>query len=149
MTPRLKALGLHNGTVWWWNRPCYGVHEGVPHLRIENRVIPSGPTVLDELANAAFFTGLLLALPEEYGDISRLMSFHDAKANFFNAARHGLGAQFNWLGGKSQTATKLILEQLLPLARAGLLRQKIDGRDVDLYLGTLEERARAGQTGAQ
>jgi predicted transcriptional regulator/gamma-glutamyl:cysteine ligase YbdK (ATP-grasp superfamily) len=149
VTPKLKALGLHNGTVWWWNRPCYGVHEGVPHLRIENRVIPSGPTVTDELANAAFFTGLLLALPQEYGDIRRRMSFHDVKANFFTAARLGLSAQFNWLGGKSRTATSLILEHLLPLARAGLKAQKVDEADIDLYLGTLEERVRTGQTGAQ
>ena len=149
ITPRLRALQLHNGTVWWWNRPCYGVNEGVPHLRIENRFIPSGPTVVDEIANAAFFTGLLVALPEEYGDISRRMSFHDAKANFFSAARHGLSAQFNWLGGKSLSASALILDELLPLARAGLRQQKIDEADVDLYLGTLEERVRAGQTGAQ
>ena len=147
--PKLKALGLHNGTVWWWNRACYGVTEGLPHLRIENRVIPSGPTPLDEVANAAFFTGLLLALASECGDVRKLMSFHDAKANFVSAARLGLSAQFNWLGGKTIPATTLILEELLPLAREGLKSQRVDSSDVDLYLGTLEERVRAGQTGAQ
>ncbi|HEX7176972.1 MAG TPA: glutamate-cysteine ligase family protein, partial [Pyrinomonadaceae bacterium] len=115
--PRLKALGLHNGTVWWWNRPCYGVSEGKAHLRIENRVIPSGPTVLDEVANAAFFTGLMQALPAVYGEIDKLISFDDAKANFLSAARHGLDAQFTWVGGERQTAAGLILEHLLPLAR--------------------------------
>jgi CBS domain-containing protein/gamma-glutamyl:cysteine ligase YbdK (ATP-grasp superfamily) len=147
--PRLKALGLHNGTVWWWNRACYGVTEGEPHLRIENRVIPSGPTPLDEVANAAFFAGLLLALPEEYGDVTRLMTFQDAKANFVNAARLGLGAQFVWTDGETRPAGALILEQLLPLARQGLRAHGVEEADVDRYLGTIEERVRTGQTGAQ
>ncbi|HEV2763699.1 MAG TPA: glutamate-cysteine ligase family protein, partial [Pyrinomonadaceae bacterium] len=147
--PKLNALALHNGTVWWWNRACYGVTGGVPHLRIENRVLPSGPTPLDEVSNAAFLVGLLLALPEEYGDITRLMTFDDAKANFVNAARLGLGAQFIWTDGKQYPAAALILEHLLPLARQGLRRQKVEEADIDRYLGTVEERVRAGQTGAE
>jgi CBS domain-containing protein/gamma-glutamyl:cysteine ligase YbdK (ATP-grasp superfamily) len=147
--PRLKSLQLHNGTVWWWNRPCYGVSDGRAHLRIENRVLPSGPTPTDEVANAAFFLGLMSALPQEYGEVDRLMTFDDAKANFFSAARHGLQAQFTWTGGKSYTAADLILEHLLPLARRGLEGAGVDAADVDLYLGTLEERVRTGQTGAQ
>lgn len=147
--PRLKALQLHNGTVWWWNRPCYGVSEGRAHLRIENRVMPAGPTVLDEVANAAFYAGLMQALPVVYGEIDKLMSFEDAKANFFAAARHGLGAQFRWVGGESRAAADLILEDLLPAARKGLESSRVDAADVDLYLGTIEERVRKGQTGAQ
>jgi CBS domain-containing protein/gamma-glutamyl:cysteine ligase YbdK (ATP-grasp superfamily) len=147
--PRLKALTLHNGTVWWWNRPCYGVHEGRAHLRIENRVLPAGPTVLDEVANAAFFAGLMQALPGVYGDIDRLMPFDDAKANFIAAARLGLDAQLTWVGGETRAAAGLILEHLLPLARDGLKASGIDGADIDLYLGTIEERVRTGQTGAR
>jgi CBS domain-containing protein len=147
--PRLKALSLHNGTVWWWNRPCYGVTDGKAHLRIENRVIPAGPTVLDEMANAAFFTGLMTALPGVYGEIDKLLSFDDAKTNFFAAARHGLSAQLAWVGGKTQSASDLILGHLLPLAREGLKASRIDAADIDLYLGTLEERVRTGQTGAR
>jgi CBS domain-containing protein/gamma-glutamyl:cysteine ligase YbdK (ATP-grasp superfamily) len=147
--PRLAALCLHNGTVWWWNRPCYGVSEGRAHLRIENRVLPSGPTTLDEIANAAFFTGLMTALPEEYGAIDRRMPFDDARSNFWAAARHGLKAQFTWVNGVNYGSARLILEHLLPLARAGLKARKIDASDIDLYLGTLEERVRTGQTGAQ
>ena len=147
--PKLKALTLHNGTVWWWNRPCYGVHEGRAHLRIENRVLPAGPTVLDEVANAAFFVGLMLALPEAYGEIDKLLAFDEAKANFLSAARHGLDARLAWVGGRTRSAANLILEDLLPLARAGLKASKIDEADADLYLGTVEERVRAGQTGAQ
>jgi CBS domain-containing protein/gamma-glutamyl:cysteine ligase YbdK (ATP-grasp superfamily) len=147
--PRLAALSLHNGTVWWWNRPCYGVSEGRAHLRIENRVLPSGPTTLDEIANAAFFLGLMTALPEEYGAIDKRMTFDDAKSNFWAAARYGLKAQFTWVNGMSYGSSRLILEHLIPLARAGLKARKIDSSDIDLYLGTLEERVRTGQTGAQ
>jgi CBS domain-containing protein len=146
--PRLKALTLHNGTVWWWNRPCYGVHEGRAHLRIENRVMPAGPTVLDEAANAAFFAGLMQSLPEEYGDMDRLMPFDDAKANFLAAARHGLGAQLTWVG-ETLGAADLITGRLLPLARGGLKASGVNAEDIDLYLGTIEERVRTGQTGAQ
>lgn len=147
--PRLKALTLHNGTVWWWNRPCYGVHEGRAHLRIENRVLPSGPTVLDEVANAAFFAGLVQALPGVYGEIDRLMPFDDAKANFLSAARLGLNAQLTWVGGETLAAADLILSRLLPLAREGLKASGVDAEDADLYLGTIEERVSTGQTGAQ
>ncbi|HEX8339168.1 MAG TPA: hypothetical protein VF621_20775, partial [Pyrinomonadaceae bacterium] len=86
--PSLSALRLHNGTIWPWNRACYGVSEGRPHLRIENRALPAGPTLLDEVANAAFFVGLMTALPGEYGEVSGRMAFDDAKANFFAAARY-------------------------------------------------------------
>src|SRR6185503_4513768 len=96
-TPSLSALRMHNGTVWRWNRACYGVHDGVPHLRIENRALPSGPTIVDEIANAAFFAGLMVAVPQAYGEIATRMAFDDAKLNFFRAARHGLDAHFQWI----------------------------------------------------
>jgi CBS domain-containing protein len=147
--PQLAALRLHNGTVWPWNRACYGVANGRAHLRIENRALPSGPTPLDEVANAAFFIGLMSALPQEYGEISELMTFDDAKANFFAAARHGLQAQLTWTRGESFSASELILRHLLPLARQGLKGSGIDAADVDRYLGTVEERVKSGQTGAQ
>lgn len=147
--PLLSALRMHNGTVWRWNRACYGVADGIAHLRIENRALPSGPTVQDEMANAAFFVGLMVALPPEYGAVAKRLSFDDAKENFFAAARHGLNAQLRWLDGKSFSATFLILNELLPLARAGLKQSKVDSSDIDKYLGVLEERVRSGQTGAQ
>jgi CBS domain-containing protein len=148
--PKLSALRLHNGTVWRWNRPCYGISEnGRPHLRIENRALPAGPTIIDEVANAAFFIGLMIACPEEYGEIDKVMSFDDAKGNFFAAARHGLRAQFSWVGGKTLSAPQLILEQLLPLARKGLAQSSVAAEDIDAYLGVIEGRVRSGQTGAQ
>ena len=148
-TPLLSALRMHNGTVWRWNRACYGVADGIAHLRIENRALPSGPTVQDEMANAALFVGLMIALPPEYGEIAKRLSFDNAKENFFAAARNGLNAQLKWLDGKSISATSLILNELLPLARAGLKDARVDSSDIDKYLGVLEERVRSGQTGAQ
>ena len=147
-TPSLSALRLHNGTVWRWNRACYGVTEGKAHLRIENRALPSGPTIVDEIANAAFFTGLMAALPQEYGQIAKRMVFDDAKMNFFRAARHGLDAHFQWLDGQSYSAASLILDQLLPLARQGLRNANVSSEDIEKYLGIIEERAQSRQTGA-
>jgi CBS domain-containing protein/gamma-glutamyl:cysteine ligase YbdK (ATP-grasp superfamily) len=148
-TPQLSALRMHNGTVWRWNRACYGVANGIAHLRIENRALPSGPTVQDEVANAALFVGLMVAMPQEYGEISRRLNFDDAKENFFAAARHGLNAQLKWLDGKSLSASSLILNSLLPLARLGLKESNIDSSEIDKYIGIVEERVRSGQTGAQ
>jgi CBS domain-containing protein len=125
------------------------VAEGVAHLRIENRALPSGPTIVDEVANAAFFTGLMVALPKEFGEIAKRLAFDDAKMNFFRAARHGLDAQFQWLDGQSYSASSLILDQLLPLARQGLISSQVATDDVDKYLGIIEERARSRQTGAR
>jgi CBS domain-containing protein len=146
-TPLLSALRMHNGTVWRWNRACYGVTEGVAHVRIENRALPSGPTVVDEIANAAFFIGLMAAVPQAYGEISTRMAFDDAKMNFFRAARHGLEAHFNWIDGQSHSASSLILDHLLPLARQGLSGANVASEDIDRYLGIIEERARTRQTG--
>src|ERR1700682_4893273 len=148
-TPRLSALQMHNSTVWRWNRACYGVADGIAQLRIENRALPSGPTVQDEVANTAFFVGLMVAFPHEYGEIARRLSFDDAEENFFAAARHGLNAQFNWLDGKSHTASSLVLDHLLPLARQGLVNAEVSSADVDKYLGIIEERVRSRQTGAR
>jgi CBS domain-containing protein len=147
--PSLSALFLHNGTVWPWNRACYGVTNGVAHLRIENRALPAGPTVVDEVANAAFFTGLMLALPQEYGDITQRLSFDDAKANFFAAARYDLHAQLTWLDGKSSSAASLVRDHLLPLARQGLISANVNATDVDKYLGIIDERVKTRQTGAR
>ncbi len=147
--PRLGALRTHNGTVWRWNRPCYGILNGVPHIRIENRALPAGPTVLDETANAAFFYGLMASLNEEYGPIHRIMDFDLAKANFFSAARNGLDAQLYWLNGKSYPASVLIMNYLLPMAKAGLRKKNIDSQDIGRYLGVIEERIKSGQTGAE
>jgi len=147
--PELTALRLHNGTVYRWNRVCYG-HDGkVPHIRIENRVLPAGPTIVDEMANAAFFFGLMAQFVEDFPDVHERMEFDDAKSNFYAAARYGLKAQFRWIDGRVVTAQDLILGQLVPMARKGLEHANIDAGDIDRYLGVIEQRVRSEQTGSQ
>jgi CBS domain-containing protein len=147
--PTLKALRLHNSTVYRWNRVCYGISDGKPHLRIENRVLPSGPSVRDELANAAFWFGLMSGVLAEFEDITEAMNFDDVRSNFSAAAQNGLNAQLAWVGGRHEPAGSLILETMLPLAREGLRVSGVDEADVDLYLGTIEERVQAEVSGAQ
>lgn len=147
--PMLNALRLHNGTVYRWNRACYGVHEGIPHLRIENRVIPSGPTIIDEMANAAFFFGLMSGMSRRYPDIRKVLNFSDVKANFLAAARDGIGAQMIWINDTQMPAKDLILEQLLPIAREGLQEAGINQEDSDRYLGVMQDRVSMRRTGAR
>ena len=147
--PELPALRLHNGTIYRWNRPCYGIHKGRAHLRIEFRALPSGPTVVDEMANAALFYGLMTALSDDYEDITKVMVFDHAKNNFMMACRYGLNARLQWIGGKTLSADDLMLEYLIPAAREGLKAKKIRARDTDRYLGVLEDRVRSGRTGSQ
>ena len=140
---------MHNGTIWRWNRACYGIINDKPSLRIEARFLPAGPTVIDEIANSAFFLGLMTQLPEEFGDVREKMSFNDAKNNFFNVAQNGLNTQITWFDGKIYSTRRLILEQLLPLARKGLEKAEIDAEDIEKYLGIIEKRINAKVTGAQ
>ncbi len=145
--PSLKALQFFNGTIYRWNRPCYGVMNGVPHLRIESRVLPSGPTVLDEVANGAFWAGLVLGVPDEVGDVTRRMDFDEARSNFIAAARLGLNAGFEWFDGEAIDARTLILDRLLPIAERSLTAAGVDVADVSKYLGVVRARVEAGQNG--
>ncbi|MEH6536837.1 MAG: CBS domain-containing protein [Psychroserpens sp.] len=138
-TPKLKALCLHNGTVYRWNRLCYGVGDGKPHLRIENRYIPSGPTMKDEIANMMFWVGVMVGRPKSEDNIHETMDFKDAKSNFFTAARYGMTAQFNWKG-KTISSERLILDELLPMAYRGLYKMRITPRDAENYLTVIENR---------
>ncbi|MBM4438677.1 MAG: CBS domain-containing protein, partial [Actinobacteria bacterium] len=146
--PRLDALQLHNGTVWRWNRPCYGVSRGRPHLRIECRVLPAGPTVIDEVANAALFCGLMLGLADLAPTIPSRLSFSDATENFLAAAQHGPEATLTWLDARRVPARTLLLDELLPAARAGLACAGTADADVERYLGVIEARVRTGRTGS-
>jgi CBS domain-containing protein len=147
--PKLHALTLHNSTVYRWNRACYGQTNGVPHLRIENRVMPSGPTPADEVANAAFWFGLISRLSHVHGDIRSQMDFDDARTNFRLAARQGMRALFTWMDGKTYPAQQLIGDVLLPIAEQGLREAKIDRADIDKYLGIIDRRAATGQNGSR
>ncbi len=137
--PELKALCLHNGTIYRWNRPCYGVAKGVAHLRIENRYIASGPTVLDEMANYAFWVGLMKGMPDEYKRIWEKMDFHRVKANFFRAALSGMETKLTWMGKVVDTKT-LINDELLPIAEVGLRKANVDVDSIRKYLGVIRQR---------
>ncbi len=147
--PKLKALLLHNSTVYRWNRPCYGITDGLPHLRIENRVLPAGPSLIDEVANAAFWFGLMAGLADLHPDITKVFAFDHAKSNFVAASRHGLDASFDWINGRTIPVETLILEELVPLAKSALVDHGIDSGDVDKYLGVIEARVRSRRTGSR
>jgi len=146
--PALRALQIHNGTVYRWNRPCYGISNGKPHLRIENRVFPSGPTVSDEIANAAFWLGLLNGMSNHYPNIHEKIDFDDVKMNFFAASKLGLDTKFRWVDEKRYSAVELITEEFLPIAREGLEKAGVDSGDISSYLDIIEDRTDLGQTGS-
>ncbi|MEM8930049.1 MAG: CBS domain-containing protein [Acidobacteriota bacterium] len=147
--PDLKALRLHNGTVYRWNRPCYGFSGDQPHLRIENRVLPSGPTVADEMANTALWIGALGSLLDTVGDVRELVPFDVVKENFTAAARLGMQAQFRWIDGRQHTAQDLVLDEMVPRARDGLAGFGVSREEIDRHLGVIEERARSLRTGSR
>ncbi|MDQ0814589.1 gamma-glutamyl:cysteine ligase YbdK (ATP-grasp superfamily) [Streptomyces sp. B3I7] len=153
-TPKLSELVLHNGTIYRWNRPVYEVVDGVPHLRVENRVLPAGPTVIDVVANAAFYYGLVRALAEETRPVWTKLPFEAAAGNFEAACRYGIDARLRWprrgrLGGVAEVdAVTLVRDELLPLAAAGLDAWGVEPADRDLYLNVVEERCRRRTNGA-
>jgi gamma-glutamyl:cysteine ligase YbdK (ATP-grasp superfamily) len=146
--PQLGEMSLHNGTVYRWNRPVYAVVDGRPHLRVENRVLPAGPSVADIAANAAFYYGLVRTLAEAERPVWTQMSFATAAENLHEAARHGMNAHLYWPGLGEAPVAELVLRRLLPLARAGLTRWGVDQAEADRLLGIIEQRCLTGQTGA-
>lgn len=149
ITPQLRALTIHNSTVYRWNRPCYGISpNGRPHLRIENRILPSGPTPLDEMANTAFWIGTMNAIGDHYPDITNRIDFSDVKSNFNNCAQTGLNTKVRWFSKNKISVGKIIKEELIPIAREGLAKNNVEAADIDKYLSVIEERSEAGQNGA-
>src|SRR3989440_6149000 len=146
--PRLPELTLHTGTISRWNRPVSGVVDGKPHVRVENRVLPAGPTVADVMANAAFYFGLVRQLAEEDRPVWTQMSFNAAEENFHSGARHGIDASVYWPGLGTVPATELVLRRLLPMAAGGLDRWGVAPAERDRYLGIIAGRCLAGRNGA-
>ncbi|HCK79982.1 MAG TPA: glutamate--cysteine ligase [Candidatus Competibacter sp.] len=145
----LPHLRLHNGTIWRWNRPLLGFEaDGTPHLRIEHRVMPAGPSIPDTIANAALYYGLVYGLARERPPVDTLLEFAQCRANFYAAARDGLAANVLWLNGRTLPLRQLVLEELLPLARRGLLALEIDTADARDYLAIIAARVENGRTGA-
>jgi gamma-glutamyl:cysteine ligase YbdK (ATP-grasp superfamily) len=146
--PELAELTLHNGTVYRWNRPVYAVVDGKPHLRVENRVLPAGPTVLDSIANAAFYYGLVGELAEAERPVWTQMSFSAAAANLTAGARFGLDAEVYWPGVGMVPVAELTLRRLLPMAARGLARWGIDSADISRLMSIIEQRCVTGLNGA-
>lgn len=146
---RFAHVCLHNGTIWRWNRLLLGEDEtGCPHVRLEHRVMPAGPSFIDMLANAALFYGVIHALAHADRALESMLEFAVAKANFYTAARDGLDAQIAWPGLSTRTVRDLVLQTLLPLAQAGLHAQGVDLADAERLLDIIRLRAETGQTGA-
>jgi gamma-glutamyl:cysteine ligase YbdK (ATP-grasp superfamily) len=148
-TPALSELRMHNGTVYRWNRPVYDVVANRPHLRVENRVLPAGPTVVDILANGAFYYGLLRALTAQDRPLWSQMSFAAAADNFDAGARRGIDAVVYWPAVGEAPAAELVLRRLLPLARAGLADWGVDTAVGDHLLDIIEQRCITHQNGAE
>jgi gamma-glutamyl:cysteine ligase YbdK (ATP-grasp superfamily) len=148
-TPKLAELRLHNGTIYRWNRPIYDIANGVPHLRVENRLLAAGPTVADTVANAAFYFGLVRALAESERPLWSQMSFSAAEENFHVAACRGIDAQIYWPGIGQIRATELVLRRLLPLAHQGLESWGASSEEIDRLLGIIEQRCLIGTNGAE
>jgi hypothetical protein len=146
--PQLSELRLHNGTIYRWNRPIYDVVGDQPHLRVENRVLPAGPTVVDILANAAFYYGLLRVIADDERPVWSQMSFSAAEENFHAGARDGIEARLYWPGIGEVPAAELVLRRLLALAREGLSRWGVDSKDADRLLGIIERRCVLLRNGA-
>lgn len=148
---KFKHLCLHNGVIWRWNRPLIGFdgpnNSGTTHIRIEQRILPAGPTIADMVANAAFFYGLTQSFMQQLKS-GNIGSFEQAKANFYKSAKYGLHTTLDWRG-KQIKAQQLILEEMLPLARSGLLELDIDKDEIEHYLNIIKQRAKTGQTGAE
>lgn len=147
---QLKHLRLHNGTVWRWNRPLIDFNaQGLPHFRIEHRVLPAGPSVIDMIANAAFYLGAVNVLAKEYQNSTPPLSFHDSQKNFYQAARHGLAAKIRWFDGYYHSIHRLLLDELIPMAEQGLKSLGIKQDDIDYYLSVFRLRVESRQTGSQ
>lgn len=140
---------FQNGTIWRWNRPLIGFdYDGQPHLRIEHRVVPSGPTVLDCVANCAAFIGFVRGLSSRKTPLEKEISFETAKNNFYAAAQYGLDATVEWAGGKKIRVDELILNELLPEAHESLANSNVPKHEIEKYLGVIKERVSNGLNGA-
>jgi len=146
----MAHLQLHNGTIWRWNRPLVGTDEGQPHVRIEHRAVPGGPSVIDEIANAAFYYGLVHyhANRPEADAPDRLLPFARVRDNFYACARYGLEARVHWGREQPQPVAPLLRDHLAGCARSGLRELGLDPAEIDHYVDVVTERTRCGFTGA-
>lgn len=146
-TQQLTHLRFHNGTIWRWNRPLIDFNDqGQPRLRIEHRVVPAGPSVLDNMANAALFFGMCHTLAKQ--GLEKQLLFKQAKKNFYSCAKQGLKAQVEWPGFDQLSIFELLQQHLVPMAREGLQDMQLDQNDIDHFISVIEKRLDNQQNGA-
>lgn len=147
-TPELSELRMHNGTVYRWNRPIYDSAGDGHHLRLENRVLPAAPSVVDTLADAAFYYGTVKTLADADRPLWTQMSFHAAVENLQSAAKSGFDARLYWPEVGWVSPQELVLRRLLPMADAGLSAYGVDAEVRDRYLGIIEARCLSRRSGS-
>ncbi len=146
---QFKHVAFHNGTIWRWNRPLIGFDDNqTAHLRIEHRVIPSGPSVTDSVANAALYFGLINGLEDNVEQLTKRIPFSQARHNFYQCAKHGLAADIQWNTDSKTNIKQLLLEELIPAATTGLQKCNVDINDIENYMGLIRQRVESGQNGA-
>jgi len=150
--PMLHELRMQMGTLWLWNRPVYDDADG-GHLRIEMRSLPSGPTPVDMMANAALMIGLAEGLRSHIKELITALPFRHATQNFYHAARRGIDADLAWpsteQSGLKPEPVLTLLKRLLPVAAQGLKSIGVSQREEEYYLGIIEERIHARTSGAR
>jgi hypothetical protein len=145
----MKHLAFHNGTIWRWTRPIIGIYDGIPSLRIEQRVASSGPTIDDTIANTMFFLGLVDYLNSYSSHIKDSIEFKDVKENFYKAAKQSYYAKCIWVDGKSYDTQKLLLDVIVPAVKDALKKRNINQEDIDYFIGDIiQGRVKSGVNGA-
>ncbi len=147
----LPHLRLHNGTIWRWNRIIPGFVPGeAPRLRIEHRIMPAGPSLVDMIANAALYFGAATAYASRMPQITQDFSFAACEANFYTAAKDGLQTKLNWPGiAGSVDVVTLLLQEILPAAAEGLSRRGLGNEEISFYLDIVRQRLYNRQTGSE
>lgn len=142
----MSHVRRQNSSIFRWNRPIIDFNQkDEPYLRIEHRSLSSGPTIVDMIANAAFFYGIVYYFVKHHR-FSAAAANQQALHNFYHAAQHGLQAQINW-NGKSINVCE-VLKELVPLASKGLEQLGINQVDRISYLDIISKRLANKQNGS-
>ncbi|HHT0593184.1 TPA: glutamate-cysteine ligase family protein [Legionella anisa] len=136
-----------NSCIFRWNRPILDFNkQSEPYLRIEHRALSTGPTVIDMIANAAFFYGITYYFANTLPSLTSLITHESTLKNFYESARYGLEAKLNWTTGEIKAGT--LLKNLVPLALKGLEDLGINSVDAHFYLDIIKTRLYKNQNGS-
>jgi gamma-glutamyl:cysteine ligase YbdK (ATP-grasp superfamily) len=141
---------FHNGTTWRWTRPIIDrTSSGEWSLRIEHRVPPAGPTVIDMVTNMVFYLGFVKGMLKRDQSWTERLPFSLCRHNFYQAVESGLDAKITWLDGETRHVADVILEDLIPVIEEGLVSFGVTPEDYKPYLEILIERVKNRQNGAK